>query len=60
MAEGMEFVYIGNVQSKGAQNTYCPGCKKILIERIGYIIMQNRLKEGRCPDCGKEIYGVWK
>jgi pyruvate formate lyase activating enzyme len=60
MAEGMEFVYIGNVQCKDGQNTYCPGCKKLLIERIGYTIMQNRLKEGRCPDCGRQIYGVWK
>jgi pyruvate formate lyase activating enzyme len=60
MAEGMEFVYIGNVQSKDGQNTYCPGCKKLLIERVGYVIMQNRLKDGCCPDCGKEIYGVWK
>jgi pyruvate formate lyase activating enzyme len=60
MAEGMEFVYIGNVQSKDSQNTYCPGCKKLLIERIGHTIMQNRLKDGCCPDCGKEIYGVWK
>ncbi|MFZ0034762.1 MAG: AmmeMemoRadiSam system radical SAM enzyme [Sedimentisphaerales bacterium] len=60
MDEGMEFVYIGNVQCRDGQNTYCPGCKKLLIERIGYIITQNRLKDGRCPDCDKEIYGVWK
>jgi len=60
MEEGLDFVYIGNVQSERGQNTYCPGCKKLLIERIGYAIMQNRLKEGHCPDCGKEIYGVWK
>jgi len=60
MAEGMEFVYIGNVQCRDGQNTYCPGCKKLLIERIGRTIMQNRLKAGCCPDCGKEIYGVWK
>jgi pyruvate formate lyase activating enzyme len=60
MEEGLDFVYIGNIQSERGQNTYCPGCKKLLIERVGYTIMQNRLKEGHCPDCGKEIYGVWK
>jgi len=60
MAEGMEFVYIGNVQSRDGQNTYCPGCKNLLIERSGFTILQNRLKDGRCPDCSKEIYGVWK
>ena len=39
---------------------YCPGCKKLLIERSGYTVLQNQLKNGNCPTCGKEIYGVWK
>ena len=60
MEEGLNFVYIGNVQSKQGENTYCPDCGRLLIERVRYIIKQNLLKDGRCPDCGKEIYGVWK
>jgi pyruvate formate lyase activating enzyme len=60
MAEGMRYVYIGNISSREGQNTYCPGCRKLLIERSGYTILQNRLKEGCCPDCGQIIYGVWK
>jgi pyruvate formate lyase activating enzyme len=60
MEEGLDFVYIGNIQSERGQNTYCPGCKKLLIERVGYTVTQNRLKEGCCPDCGRQIYGVWK
>jgi len=60
ISEGLHYIYIGNIQSKFGQNTYCPGCKVLLIERIGYTILQNRLKDGCCPDCGKEIYGVWK
>jgi len=60
ISEGLDYVYIGNVRSKEGENTYCPGCKGLLIERKGYIILQNRLKEGCCPDCSKEIYGVWK
>jgi len=60
MNEGLNYVYIGNVASREGQNTYCPGCKKLLIERSGYTILQNRLRQGRCPDCSKEIYGVWK
>ena len=68
VSEGLDYVYIGNVRSKEGENTYCPGwdpakrepCKSLLIERKGYFILQNRLKEGRCPDCNKEIYGVWK
>jgi pyruvate formate lyase activating enzyme len=58
--EGLDYVYIGNVRSREGENTYCPGCKALLIERTGYLILQNRLKDGRCPDCGREIYGVWK
>ena len=60
MGEGLDYVYIGNISSERGQNTYCPSCKVLLIERSGYTILQNRLKDGRCPDCGKEIYGVWK
>ena len=60
MSEGLDYVYIGNVRSKEGENTYCPGCKGLLIGRKGYLILQNRLKDGRCPDCGREIYGVWK
>jgi len=60
ISEGLDYVYIGNVASRHGQNTYCPGCKKLLIERSGYTILQNRLEEGRCPDCKREIYGVWK
>ncbi|MHC4426423.1 MAG: radical SAM protein, partial [Planctomycetota bacterium] len=60
MSEELNYVYIGNVASKEGQNTYCPGCKKLLIERSGYTILQNRLDQGHCPDCERDIYGVWK
>jgi pyruvate formate lyase activating enzyme len=60
ISEGLDYVYIGNVRSKEGENTYCPGCKNLLIERKGYTILQNRLKDGHCPDCRKEIYGIWK
>jgi pyruvate formate lyase activating enzyme len=57
---GLRFVYIGNVTSPEGQNTYCPACSRLLIERSGYVVLQNRLKEGRCSDCGKGVAGVWK
>jgi pyruvate formate lyase activating enzyme len=59
-SEGLDYVYIGNLSSKEGSNTYCPGCKGLLIERSGFTILKNRLKNGSCPDCSKEIYGVWK
>ena len=60
ISEGIDYIYIGNIRSKAGQNTYCPGCSGLIIERSGYTILQNRLKDGCCPDCGREIYGVWK
>jgi len=59
ISEGLDYVYIGNVASAEGQNTYCPGCKKLLIQRSGYRILQNRLKDGNCPDCQRQIHGVW-
>jgi len=60
ISEGLDYVYIGNVSSETGENTYCPGCKRLLIERKGFTLLQYRLKDGRCPDCSREIYGVWK
>ena len=60
MSEGLNYVYIGNISSNVGQNTYCPSCKRLLIERSGYTVLQNIIKDGCCPDCSKQIYGVWK
>jgi pyruvate formate lyase activating enzyme len=60
LREGLSYVYIGNVLSKEGQNTYCPGCRKLLIERSGFTILQNNIRDGRCPQCSREIQGVWK
>jgi len=56
---GMKYVYIGNVPLHKANNTYCSGCEKILIERKGYQIKQNNLVNGNCKYCGESIKGVW-
>jgi len=57
---GLKYVYIGNVAGNPAENTYCPKCGKIVIERRGYFIVQNNLVDGKCKFCGEEIKGVWK
>ena len=57
---GMQYVYIGNVIGKNWENTFCPKCKKELIQRHGYTIEKNVIKNGKCPYCGYKIYGVWK
>ncbi|MFC1635863.1 AmmeMemoRadiSam system radical SAM enzyme [Planctomycetota bacterium] len=60
ISEGLNYIYIGNLASKEGQNTYCPGCKRLLIERSGWTIRQMRIRNDCCSGCGKEIYGVWK
>ncbi|MGA1839744.1 MAG: AmmeMemoRadiSam system radical SAM enzyme [bacterium] len=61
MREGLKFVYIGNLQpGHKAENTYCPNCKKIVIERRGYVVEKNQLKGGKCPNCNKPISGLWE
>lgn len=39
--EGMEYVYIGNVMMRGVEDTYCPKCRKLLIERNGFSVLKN-------------------
>ncbi|NQV09328.1 AmmeMemoRadiSam system radical SAM enzyme [Candidatus Woesearchaeota archaeon] len=58
--EGINYAYIGNVPHDDYENTYCPKCKSIAIERIGYIIKQNNIVDGKCSECGERIAGVWK
>ncbi len=57
---GLHYVYIGNVPGHAGENTYCPGCKKLLIQRVGFEIIKNSLKNGKCPACSYKIAGIWK
>jgi len=57
---GIHYVYIGNVPGTTAENTYCPECKKIVIERRGFSILANNLKLGACKFCNTRISGVWE
>ncbi len=55
---GLQFVYEGNIPGDG-EDTACPGCGKTVIARYGYTVRENRLRNGRCPDCGAAVRGVW-
>lgn len=60
MAAGLRYVYIGNVPGHPAENTYCPGCGRVVVKRYGYTIVENNIKDGKCAFCGTKIPGVWK
>lgn len=59
-AEGLHYVYLGNVPGHPAENTYCPKCRHLVIERAGFTVTQMRLKNGKCSHCQHPIPGVWK
>jgi AmmeMemoRadiSam system radical SAM enzyme/AmmeMemoRadiSam system protein B/AmmeMemoRadiSam system protein A len=54
---GLHYAYVGNIQSPKQQSTYCPGCKKPLIERVGYTITRYDLSGNLCRHCGSKIAG---
>lgn len=55
LREGLKYVYIGNLPGHPGENTYCPRCGELLIERFGFSITRFRLQDGGCPRCGEEI-----
>jgi pyruvate formate lyase activating enzyme len=59
LSVGLEYVYIGNVPRHEGENTFCPKCKKMLIQRTGYMVGEINVKAGKCKYCGKPIPGIW-
>ncbi len=56
---GLRYVYIGNVPGHPGESTYCPACGNIVVRRAGYRILENKIKDGKCPFCGNKIAGKW-
>lgn len=56
---GLNYVYIGNVPGHEGENTFCPGCGKMIIQRAGYMVVEMHIRDGRCRYCGKPIPGIW-
>jgi pyruvate formate lyase activating enzyme len=55
---GLEYVFVGNVPSEQDMNTYSPQCGEMLIRRMNFGIISNRIKNGQCPNCETKIAGV--
>jgi len=49
---------VGNLPGTRAESTFCYNCNIMLIEREGYRILRNRVKDGCCPECKTAIAGV--
>jgi pyruvate formate lyase activating enzyme len=59
---GLHYVYAGNLPGRVGpyENTFCPTCKTLLIDRRGFTIRANNLRDGACPKCKTAIPGFWK
>ncbi len=57
---GLKHIYSGNVPGHADERTYCPSCRTVLIDRVGFSIRSVNLADGACPECGEQIAGVWK
>jgi pyruvate formate lyase activating enzyme len=57
---GLQYLYAGNVSSAKWENTYCPQCSTLLIERQGYFTRILDLSNGKCGSCNHSIPGVWE
>jgi len=57
-AAGLRHVYVGNVPGEGGEDTLCHACGAALLRRFSVFLRENRVRGGRCPDCGAAVDGV--
>ena len=57
--EGLHYIYIGNVLGE-SEDTSCPHCGHVLIQRQGFFVASQNVKDSRCSFCGQPIAGVFK
>ncbi|MBC8494857.1 AmmeMemoRadiSam system radical SAM enzyme [archaeon] len=57
---GLKFVFVGNIMARGYENTLCPECDALLIERLGFNVLKIDIVNGKCKSCGCKIPGVFK
>ncbi|MCK4519162.1 MAG: AmmeMemoRadiSam system radical SAM enzyme, partial [Candidatus Omnitrophica bacterium] len=57
LEKGLKYVYCGNIASREEENTYCPACGKLLVERRGYNLVSYNIKDSACVYCRNRIEG---
>jgi pyruvate formate lyase activating enzyme len=56
---GLKYVYMGNVPGDPGEDTFCPACGRLVIDRYGYRILQYNVVDGKCGFCGEKLYGLF-
>jgi pyruvate formate lyase activating enzyme len=59
LAAGLHYVYLGNIPGHEAEHTYCARCRRVAIERSGFMVRGFHLAEGKCGACGSPLPGIW-
>jgi pyruvate formate lyase activating enzyme len=54
-AEGLHFVFLGNVADAGTEDTLCPSCGALAIVRTGYTVVERSTLAGACAACGRDL-----
>jgi pyruvate formate lyase activating enzyme len=61
LAEGLQFVYTGNVHNTDGDTTHCAGCGDAVVIRDWYSMRHYALTDdGRCTSCGTALPGVYE
>jgi len=59
MNAGLRYVYIDNTRKSSDLSTFCPECRKLIVERSFYSVSLAALKKNKCASCGHKIPGVF-
>jgi len=58
--QGLKFIYTGNIKDEEGSTTYCNYCDFPIIKRRNFLVLENKLKKGKCPNCGNKVPGIWQ
>ncbi len=56
---GLKYIYGGNIPGSSYENTYCSNCGNLVLKRIGFSVLDKKIKVDCCLKCGSKIEGVF-
>jgi pyruvate formate lyase activating enzyme len=59
-AAGLRYVYVGNAPELLMEDTHCPACDLVVVERRGYRARSRLEAGGVCPACAGPVAGRWE
>jgi pyruvate formate lyase activating enzyme len=55
---GLRYVYVGNLPGARLEDTYCPSCGQMVVDRRGFQVLQRNMRDGHCANCNTPIDGI--